>query len=683
MTRERDLEGLVTDLRTLGVRYGQDLLVHSSLRRIGPVAGGAETVLGALRRAAGPTATIVVPTHTTGNSGSSAAFQAATGGLSRAGLDRYRAGMPGFEPATTPSSDMGAFAEYVRTRPASMRSGHPQTSFAALGAGAADCTRDHRLDCHLGESSPLGWLYRRNAAVLLLGVGYEACSAFHLAEYWLPGERPARAYYCFTVQEGERREQELWDVDLDDSDFAAIGQRMDRERFVRHGRVGAASCRLVPVRRAVGFALKDRAFRQRRRPIAGRLAVPPGTREVRTAMARRSESGIPGRYFFLSYARLCPLPPVPGTDLTDPPDEWVKTFFRDLSDAVSQQAASGSGLRPGFLDTETSSGPHGRHGLADELGAAEVFVPLLSPDYCRRSWPQTEWASFGQRLRDADAVEPQARFAPVLWAPMPAGGQVPWLKDALADALSLADGGALRPYADYGLRTLQELPEYRDHYRQIVGELATRIVSVAEKAPLGPSPLSLSEVAGRAGPESGGKVFAVAVTGRLGAGGGTQPADYARFVAESRGFAVRIAALAPSAGQLSRAPGVLLVDPGSVAGGEARRELGAQVAELPSWVPPVTMAIGAAADQADGCRVFLETSFRPHRHRTDVVSRALQGVGSLQEFMTLMPDLVTYAEREYLRHGPTQRAISRPAPRPRLADSGRPADPLAKENPHA
>lgn len=678
MRRVRDLEGLAADLRVLGVRRGQDLLVHSSLRSIGPVAGGAETLLGALREVAGPAATIVVPTHTAGNSGSSTVFHAATGGLSRAGLDRYLAGMPGFDPATTQSNGMGAFAEYVRTRPGSLRSSHPQTSFAALGAGAADCTRDHPLHCHLGESSPLGWLYRHNAAVLLLGVGYEACSAFHLAEYWLPGERPERAYHCFTVADGQRLEHELWDVDLDDSDFAALGQRMDREPFVGHGRVGAAECRHVPVRRAVGFAVNDRAFRQRRRPVAGSLAALPGTREVRTAMARQGASEIPGRYFFLSYARLSPLPPVPGADLTDPPDEWVREFFRDLSDAVNRRAASGSRLRPGFLDVDVSSGSHGQHGLADELGAAEVFVPLLSADYHRRSWPRTEWVSFGQRLRDADAVEPHGRVAPVLWVPVPASGQVP----GLADALSLADGATLRPYSDYGLRALLRLPEFRGDYEQIVGELATRIVSVAEKAPLGPLPLSLSEVADDTSEGTGGQLFVVAVTSRPGTRGGAQPADYARLTAERLGFAVRIAAFAQSADQLGCGPGVLIVDPDSVTGDEARKDLDAKVAELPPWMLPVVFTSRATTRPADNRWIFLEESYRSYRHKPGVVRQGLQGVSSLREFVTLMPDLVTYAEREYLRHGPTQRTVSRPAPRPRLADSGQPAGLPAKENPY-
>ncbi len=682
MTPGRDLKDLITDLRALGVRHGQDLLVHSSLRSIGPAAAapdGALAVLGALREVAGPAATIVVPTHTTGNSGSSIAFHAATDGLSGPELDRYLAAMPGFDPASTPSSGMGAFAEYVRTHQGSRRSSHPQTSFAALGAGAADCTRDHRLDCHLGESSPLGWLYRRNAAVLLLGVGYEACSAFHLAEYWLAGERPQRAYHCFVVRDGKRAEREFWDVDLDDSDFAALGQRMDAERFVRRGWVGTARCRLVPVRRAVGFAVKDRAFRQRRRPPAGSLALPPGIREVRTAMARRSDSETPGRYFFLSYARLCPLPPVLGTDLTDPPDGWVREFFHDLSEAVTARAGSGSGLRPGFLDEGVSSRPRGQHVVADELGAAEVFVPLLSPEYCRRSWPWTEWATFERRLRDAGVTESQGRLAPVLWVSLPASGEVPGRQDAL----SLADSAALPHYARLGLRALQRLPEYHDHYRQIVGELATRIVSVVDKGVIGPSPLSLSAVTDRVSHEVGGKVFVVAVTDPPGACGSTQPAEYARLAAEREGFAVRIAPFAASAGQLGQGPGILLMDPGPVTGAQARRELEAKVAALPSWILPVVVPSQVTEDQIYDRPFVPETSFRSYQRKPMAVRRAFEGLGSLREFITLMPDLVTYAEREYLRHGPTYRVISRSAPRPRLADRGQPADLPAKENPHA
>ncbi len=245
---------LAGDLRALGVRPGQDLLIHCSLRQFGRIGGGAAALLDALRAAAGPQATLVVPAQTAQNSLSSKAFLAATAGLDGEQRARFISAMPGFDPARTPSSGMGALAEHLRTRPAALRSSHPQTSFAALGPRAADCTRVHDLDCHLGERSPLGWLYRAGAAILLLGVGYDVCTAFHLAEYRLCGAAPLRRYTCFTVEQGARTAREFTALALDDSDFGLLGAGIDQEPFVRHGKAGAADCRLLPLRAAVDFA---------------------------------------------------------------------------------------------------------------------------------------------------------------------------------------------------------------------------------------------------------------------------------------------------------------------------------------------------------------------------------------------------------------------------------------------
>jgi aminoglycoside 3-N-acetyltransferase len=255
----RDLVGrdqLAADLRSLGLRRGQDLLVHCSLRRLGRIDGGPATLLAALLDAAGPEATVVVPTQTTLNSLTSEAFLAATADLGTDERARFVAAMPGFDPATTPSTGMGAFAEYVRTRPSARRSNHPQVSFAAFGPGAHACTGVHDLDCHLGDRSPLGWLYAADAAILLLGVGYSACTAFHLAEYRLPGARPRRSYRCFTARGGTRVEHEFIDVDLDDRDFEPLGAMLEMAApsAVQRGRVGSAVCRLVAFRMAVDFA---------------------------------------------------------------------------------------------------------------------------------------------------------------------------------------------------------------------------------------------------------------------------------------------------------------------------------------------------------------------------------------------------------------------------------------------
>ncbi|HEX3955519.1 MAG TPA: AAC(3) family N-acetyltransferase [Trebonia sp.] len=249
---------LVADLRSLGLQPGQDLLIHCSLRQVGRVDGGAQTLLTAITEVAGPEATLVVPTQTTLNSLTSGAFLAATAGLNAQERTRYIAAMPGFDPVSTPSTGMGAFAEHLRTRPSALRSSHPQVSFAALGPRARDCTAVHDLDCHLGDRSPLGWLYAADAAILLLGV--HVCTAFHLAEYRLPGVPPRQRYRCFTSRGGTRVRHEFTDIKLDDSDFrlleAALESAADRGAVpgLRRGRVGSAAGRLLPLRASVDFA---------------------------------------------------------------------------------------------------------------------------------------------------------------------------------------------------------------------------------------------------------------------------------------------------------------------------------------------------------------------------------------------------------------------------------------------
>jgi aminoglycoside 3-N-acetyltransferase len=257
---------LAASLRALGLRPGQDLLVHCSMRRIGPVDGGPATLLEAITDVAGPDATIAVPTMTLLNSFSSSAFRTATAGLTTQEYDKFVADMPGFDPLTTPSVGMGALAEHVRTHPDRHRSTHPLTSFAALGPAARSCAAVHDLSCHLGDRSPLGWLYASDAAILLLGVGYSVCTAFHLAEYRIPGRQRPRQYRCFVCRDGIREPREFTGIELDDGDFPALGNAYDVATGgpvgsgpsagcgPRRGLVGAAGCRLVPMRAAVGFA---------------------------------------------------------------------------------------------------------------------------------------------------------------------------------------------------------------------------------------------------------------------------------------------------------------------------------------------------------------------------------------------------------------------------------------------
>ncbi|MGN9777996.1 aminoglycoside N(3)-acetyltransferase [Micromonospora sp. H33] len=247
--------GLAADLRALGLPIGATVLVHASLRRIGPVAGGPAALSTALREVLGAAGTVVVPTQTAGNSITSPAFRAATAGLTAREAAEMEARIPPFDPDRSPSQGMGALAEYVRRQPGAMRSRHPQTSFAALGPAAATLTTVHDLDCHLGERSPLGALYAADAHVLLLGVDYAVCTAFHLAEYRLARPAARRPYRCYIRDDAGRRvRRDFLALDLDDSDFPRIGAALDGRPEVRRGRVGAGTGRLLPMRTAVDFA---------------------------------------------------------------------------------------------------------------------------------------------------------------------------------------------------------------------------------------------------------------------------------------------------------------------------------------------------------------------------------------------------------------------------------------------
>lgn len=150
------VESLARDLRALGLGAGSGVLVHSSLRAVGYVEGGADGFVDAVLAVIGPGGTLVVPTFT------------------------YRS--PRFDPATTPGRT-GAVGEALRARDDAVRSLHPFYSVAAIGPLAAELCRGHELLSGTGIGSPLDRLAERGGLVLLVGVGHEADTTIHVGEF--------------------------------------------------------------------------------------------------------------------------------------------------------------------------------------------------------------------------------------------------------------------------------------------------------------------------------------------------------------------------------------------------------------------------------------------------------------------------------------------------------------------
>jgi aminoglycoside 3-N-acetyltransferase len=169
-------EQLKLSLQGAGLARGDTVVVHSSLRSVGPIDGGADALIDALLEIVGADGVVAMPTF----------------GLARTLSD------PIFDPATT-RSETGILSEVFRKRPQVHRSLHPTHSVAVLGPGAAEVVAGHLdVECN-GLGSPLDKLALAGGKVLLIGVSHTANTTVHVGEAhagvekvpnWFPGEPP-------------------------------------------------------------------------------------------------------------------------------------------------------------------------------------------------------------------------------------------------------------------------------------------------------------------------------------------------------------------------------------------------------------------------------------------------------------------------------------------------------------
>lgn len=153
---------IIEDLKNIGIKKGDVVLVHSSYKSLGVIEGGAKTFFEAFLDVIGEEGTLILPA------------------LSYETVTREN---PCFDKEKTPSC-VGYLTEYFRTKlPGVIRSMHATHSCCAVGKYAEEIVKDHEKDITpIGENSPFTKLKSYNGKILMLGCNPARITMMHGVE---------------------------------------------------------------------------------------------------------------------------------------------------------------------------------------------------------------------------------------------------------------------------------------------------------------------------------------------------------------------------------------------------------------------------------------------------------------------------------------------------------------------
>lgn len=243
-------ETLKLQFQKLGITAGDHLMVHSSLKSIGWVAGGAQAVVEALMEVVTPQGTLVMPSQSADNS--DPVYWMAPP-IPENWHQPTRDEMPAYDPHLTNMRGMGKIPECMHRHPSTIRSPHPTHSFIAWGRFAEEWMHEHPLDDSFGLTSPLGKMMHQDVKILFIGTNFDSCTALHYAEFVQPNRTTSPQGAAMFVN-GVRQWVAYECVDMDSDRFPDIAK--DFPGAITKGMLGQASVQLTAMQPLVEFATR-------------------------------------------------------------------------------------------------------------------------------------------------------------------------------------------------------------------------------------------------------------------------------------------------------------------------------------------------------------------------------------------------------------------------------------------
>ena len=219
---------LLHDIEKLGIDPQGALLIHSSMKAVGPTEGGADTVLDAWSEFM-KVGLLIFPTHTWRQIGKETLT---------------------FDSRTLPAC-VGILPELFRHRPGVIRSLHPTHSVAALGRKAAEYTGgEHTRTTPCPRDGCWGKLLDLDADILFLGCTLRSNTFIHGVEEWegIP-DRLATVPQRLTIigPQGETYQTDMYRHHCEacedvSANYAKLEPAFKKHGAIRYGKFGDAKC---------------------------------------------------------------------------------------------------------------------------------------------------------------------------------------------------------------------------------------------------------------------------------------------------------------------------------------------------------------------------------------------------------------------------------------------------------